>query len=130
MNQISIKIFIAIISVPILVISFLIALEIRESLNCKTVKSERNASNQKVLSYEATALKEWNSFPIYAGALEGRDPTPGSGGQIFSNFEEYFQSFYYSKVQKEKEVGYRLVLNYPECFTLREVVEIQEILRD
>jgi hypothetical protein len=130
MNQLKIKVFIAVISVPILAISLLIALELRENLHCKAVHDERNASNQKVLSYEAMALKEWNSFPIYAGSLEGRDPTPGQGGQIFSNFEEYFQSFYYSKVQKEKEIGYRLVLNYPECFTLREVVEIQEILRD
>jgi hypothetical protein len=122
--------FITVLSVPILVISFLIALEIRENLDCKAVKNERDSSNQKVLSYEAMALKEWNSFPVYAGDLEGRDPTPGSGGQIFSNFEEYFQSFYYSKVQEEKEIGYRLVLNYPECFTLREVVQIQEILDD
>jgi hypothetical protein len=115
-------------SVPILVISYLVAIEVRENLNCRTIKNERIISNEKVLSYEATALKEWNSFPVYAGALEGRDPTPGSGGQIFSNFEEYFQSVYYSKVQKEKEIGYRLVLNYPECFPLREVLEIQAIL--
>ncbi len=124
------KLFIAVLSVPILVISFLIALEMRETLNCKAVKSERDASNQKVLSFEAMALKEWNSFPLMGDGTEARDPTPNSGGRYYSNFDSFYESEYLPKLWDEKNVGYRIVLNYPECFALREVVQIQEILDD
>jgi hypothetical protein len=116
-------------SVPILVVSYLVAIEVKENLNCRSVKNEKSISNEKVLSLEEKAREEWNSFPLFnSGGIVGRDPTPNSGGQIFSNFEEYFQSYYSSKVQDEKEIGYLLVLNHPQCFPLREVLEIQAIL--
>jgi hypothetical protein len=121
---------IAILCVPLLVISYLIALEVRENLNCRSVINERNISNKQVLNLEADALKEWNSFPLMGDGTEARDPTPNSGGRYFSNFEGFYRSEYATKIQNEKELGYRLVLGYPECFPLREVLEIQAILND
>jgi len=122
--------FLVIASIPVLTISYLIANEIQESIKCKEVKNERVASNNRVISLEERALQEWNSFPLIGDGSGTRDPNPGGGGQIFSSFDEYFRSNYSSKVQDEKEIGYRLVLSYPECFPLREVVEIQGIWND
>ncbi len=121
---------IAFLCVPVLVISYLIAQEVRENLNCRSVINERNISNRQVLILEAEALKEWNSFPLMGDGTEARDPTPNSGGRYFSNFDSFYQYEYATKVQNEKELGYRLVLGYPECFPLREVLEIQALLND
>lgn len=123
-------ILVAICSVPILVLSFLISNQIEDAWKCRTIKIEREKSSNNVKALEIKALKEWDSFPLYEGDLEGRDPSPGVGGRIFSSFEEYFGSFYASKVAKEEVISDQLVLNYPQCFSPREVVEILEGLND
>ena len=120
----------AIISIPILVVSYLIANEINERLECRTIKRERSISNERVLSLEAKAHSDWNSFPLMGDGTEARDPTPGVGGRYFSNFDDFFQSEYAKEILGEKQIGYQFVLNYPECFPLREVVEIQKILSE
>lgn len=123
-------ILVAICSVPILVISFLISNQIEDAWKCRAIKMERENSSNNVRALKTKALKEWDSFPLYEGDLQGRDPSPGVGGRIYSNFEEYFESFYASKVAKEEVIRDQLVLNHPQCFSPREVVEILEGLTD
>jgi len=62
-NHLSRRWFLVIASIPVLTISYLIANEIQESLECRAVKNERVASNNRVISLEERALQEWNSFP-------------------------------------------------------------------
>jgi len=130
MSEIGRRWFFVITSIPILAVSYLIANEIEELIDCRAIKNERIVSNNRVVSLEEKALEDWNSFPLLGDGTGARTPNLGGGGEYFTNFDRYFRSVYAAKVRDEKEIGYRLVLNYPECFPLREVVEIQSILNE
>ncbi len=120
---------VALLSIPPLVISFLVANQIQESMKCRDIKSEREKSLSAISELKNKALDEWNSWPPYSSGSQERK-NPNGGGRIFSSFDEYFQSYYMAEASEEMRVADRLVLNYPECFTPREVVEILEGIND
>ncbi len=120
---------VALLSIPPLVTSFLAADQIQESIKCREVKSERDKSLSAVSELRTKALEEWNSWPPYSVGSQDRK-NPNGGGRIFSSFDEYFDSRYMAEASDEMLVADRLVLNYPECFTPREVVEILEGIND
>ena len=127
------QLLLVIISIPVLVISFLISGQLRETWQCRSVKSEKQASQEKSYSLETKAIKEWNSFPRYKDSTfgsEARDPNDGGGGQIFSSFEDYFRSSYSFDLMLENRIAYRIVINHPQCFSPREVAEVQNLLDD
>lgn len=117
----------------ILIVSFLVSTEIRETWQCRAIQIARDDSVSRSLALESKALKEWKSFPKYKNSFfgpEARDPDPNVGGRVYSTFDEYFSSEYSSQFLREGYVGAQIVVNNPHCFSPREVAVSTNLLND